>query len=195
MNEETNRETMENNIKSAPKQLKKVSEQTAKKLEENTNVDEEEIFRKFNESLKEPRDILGLTDPVVEGIYAQAYRLYNTGRYKDSIQLFRLLVSLAPTEEKFILGLGACFHLLKEYSDAVDTYTLCAALNPHNPIPLYHISDCLVQMNDPVSAKVTLELAIKAAGGKPEYATLKDRALLTLDSLNARVKEVVKLEE
>lgn len=182
-------------MKSAPKNLKKVSEETAKKLEQNTNVDEAEMFRKFNERVKQPKDILGLTDPVVEGIYAQAYRLYNTGRYKDSIQLFRLLVSLAPTEEKFILGLGACFHLLKEYNDAVDTYTLCSAMNPNNPIPLYHISDCLIQMNDPVSAKVTLDLAIQVAGDKPEYATLKDRAKLTLDSLNARVKEVVKMEE
>jgi type III secretion system low calcium response chaperone LcrH/SycD len=182
-------------MKSAPKGLKKVTEQTAKKLEDNTNIDEEEMFRKFNERLKEPRDVLGLTDPVVEGIYAQAYRLYNTGRYKDSIQLFRLLVSLAPTEEKFILGLGACFHLLKEYSDAIDCYTLCASMNTENPIPLYHIADCLIQMNDPVSAKISMDLAIKAAGDKPEFATLRDRAKLTLDSLNARVNEIVKTEE
>lgn len=182
-------------MKSAPKQLKKVSEETAKKLEANTNVDEADMYRKFNEKLKEPRDILGLSDPVVEGIYAQAYRLYNTGRYKDAIQLFRLLVSLAPTEEKFLLGLGACFHLMKEYKDAVDTYTLCAAMNQTNPVPLYHISDCLIQMNDPVSAKISLEIAVQVAGDKPEWATLKDRAKLTLDSLNARVNEVVKMEE
>ncbi len=40
------------------------------------------------------KDALGLSDAIVEGIYAQAYRLYNTGKYQEVTDLFRMLVIL-----------------------------------------------------------------------------------------------------
>jgi len=61
------------------------------------------------------KDLLGLNEQVVEGIYGQAYRLYNAGKYKEASQLFRLLVVLNGTEAKYSMGLAACFHMMKEY--------------------------------------------------------------------------------
>lgn len=130
-----------------------------------------------------PKDALGLSDALVEGIYAQAYRLYNTGKYSESIHLFRMLVMLNSTESKYILGLAACFHMLKEYQNAVQVYSMCAMLDPENPIPHYHASDCYVQMQDPLSAIISLNLAVQRAGEKPQYVKIKERALLTIDSL------------
>lgn len=135
-----------------------------------------------------PKDALGLSDAVVEGIYAQAYRLYNTGKYSEAIHLFRMLVVLNTTESKYILGLAACFHMLKEYQNAIHTYAMCAMMDPENPIPHYHASDCYVEMKDPLSAIISLDLAVQRAGDKPEYAKIKERALLTIESLKNQIK-------
>lgn len=130
-----------------------------------------------------PKNAMGLSDAMVEGLYSQAYRLYNTGKYKDASQLFRLLIMIDSTEAKYTMGLAACFHMLKEYESAVSTYALCALIDPDSPIPFYHSSDCYIQMKDFVSAIISLEMAVKRAAGKPEFQSLQDRALMTIESL------------
>lgn len=137
-----------------------------------------------------PKDALGLTDAMVEGVYGQAYRLYNTGKYKEAIQVFRLLMMINSTEPKYAMGLAACFHMSKDYKTAVNTYSIVGIIDPENPISFYHASDCFMQMGDPVSALVSLEMAIKRAGDKPEFKTLKDRATLTVESLKKEVERI-----
>ncbi len=119
------------------------------------------------------KDILGMSDNMVEGIYGQAYRLYNNGKYKDAAHLFRLLIMLNSTEPKYLMGLAACFHMMKEYKSATETYTLCAMLDGDNPLPHFHSSDCYLQMKDAGSAIISLTMAIKRTENKPEYNTLK----------------------
>src|SRR6185295_13804008 len=53
-----------------------------------------------------PKTALKLGDDTMEAIYAQAYNLYNLGRYKESSYIFRLLVLLDFTTPKYVLGLG-----------------------------------------------------------------------------------------
>lgn len=139
-----------------------------------------------------PKNAMGLSDAMVEGLYSQAYRLYNTGKYKDASQLFRLLIMIDSTEAKFTMGLAACFHMMKEYESAVSTYALCALIDPDSPIPFYHSSDCYIQMKDLVSAIISLEMAVKRAAGKPEFQSLQDRALMTIESLkkDAKIGEI-----
>ncbi|MGA8164354.1 MAG: SycD/LcrH family type III secretion system chaperone [Waddliaceae bacterium] len=130
-----------------------------------------------------PQNLLGMSDAMVEGLYSQAYRLYNTGKYKDASQLFRMLVMINSTEAKYSMGLAACFHMMKEYNSAITTYALCGIIDPKSPIPHYHASDCYMQMKDPISAIISLEMAVKRAGEKPEYQSLKDRALMSIKNL------------
>ena len=73
--------------------------------------------------------------------------------------------------------------MLKEYKNAIQTYTMCTLRDPKNPLPHYHSSDCFIQMKDFLSAMICLEMAIKRAGDKPEYAKMKERALMSLESL------------
>ncbi len=136
-----------------------------------------------------PRDALGLNDQMIEGIYGQAYRLYNTGKYKDACDLFRLLVMLNPTEQKYALGMAACYHMMKEYKAAADLYTVCSMLDPSSPVPHYHASDCYLQLGDKVSALIALEMAIKRSGSRGEFQQLKDRAALTVDSLREEIEK------
>jgi type III secretion system low calcium response chaperone LcrH/SycD len=135
------------------------------------------------------KDGLGISNQVLEGMYAQGYRLYNTGKYVEAIHLFRMLILFDPNEAKYLLGLAACFHMLKEYRSAIQTYTMCSMIDPHNPIPFYHSSDCFIQTKDFVSAAVCLEMAIEKAT-KPEYAKLKERALLSLESIKKQLQPI-----
>lgn len=159
----------------------------------------EEVVDKFQSALHEmtdkiikqglpPKDAMGFSSQLLEGIYAQAYRLYNTGKYVEATHLFRMLILFDPTEAKYVLGLAASFHMLKEYKNAIQTYMMCAVLDPQSPLPHYHSSDCFIQLKDNLSAMLSLELAIKKAAERPEYAKLKERALLSLDSIKKQLQ-------
>jgi type III secretion system low calcium response chaperone LcrH/SycD len=176
----------------------KSSHETKGQMRKETLSSAEKQGEKFDQALGEiankmlmqgmtPKDAMGLSSSYLENIYAQAYRLYNTGKYTEAIHLFRILIMLNAMEPKYMLGQAACFHMLKEYFNAIQTYTMCSALDPHNPIPHYHSSDCFIQMKEYLSAMICLELAIERAGDKPEYAKMKERAQLSLESLKQQV--------
>ena len=176
-------------MKSEQHQIKKAVEEVGSSIGKEKTQEFQKVADKVVHQGVMPKDVMGLSDAMVEGIYGQGYRLYNTGKYKDASQLFRLLIMLNSTEPKYSMGLAACFHMLKEYKNAVSTYAICGVIDPENPIPHYHASDCYVHMKDPVSALISLEMAVKRAGDKPEYQTLKDRALLTIEALKKEIDQ------
>ena len=170
-------------MKGEQHQIRKATEDLASKVGTEKTKEFQSAAAKVVQGGVMPKDVMGLSDAMVEGIYGQAYRLYNTGKYKDASQLFRLLIMLNTTESKYAMGLAACFHMLKEYKNAISTYSICGVLDPDSPVPHYHASDCYIHLNDPASAILALEMAIKRSGERVEYQTLKDRAMLTIESL------------
>jgi type III secretion system low calcium response chaperone LcrH/SycD len=161
-------------------------------ISEKTEKSNEEYQKMAGKILKQgsyPKDALGLSDGMVEGIYGQAYRLYNTGKYEDAAQLFKLLILIDSTESKYSMGLAACFHMNKDYSSAIEVYALCGVIDSGSPLPHYHSADCYIQMKDKVSAVIALEMAIKRAVGKPEYKTLEDRAKMMVERLKKELFE------
>ncbi|MCB1112839.1 MAG: SycD/LcrH family type III secretion system chaperone [Chlamydiales bacterium] len=170
-------------------QVKKAAEDMGDKLQGETKEQYEQVAKKIVKQGAFPKDALGLSDSMVEGIYGQAYRLYNTGKYRDAGQLFRLLIMIEPTQSKFTMGLAACLHMCKDYQAAVEAYALCSIIDPDSPIPHYHASDCYLQMKDKLSALVALEMAVKRAESREEFKTLKDRALMTIETLKKEISE------
>lgn len=170
-------------MKSEETEIRKGAEKVVEGVKEKTGQDFEQLAKQVMEKGRLPKDAWGYSDAMVEGIYGQAYRLYNTGKYKDAIQLFRVLIMFNSTEPKYVMGMAACFHMMKAYKQAAQTYALCAVLDPETPIPYFHASDCHLAENDKISAIVALKMAIERAGEKPEFATLKDRAELTMNKL------------
>ncbi len=170
------------------REVKKAAEKLSEKIAKDQGKDFSKISKDALGQQLLPKNILGLSDSMVEGLYGQAYRLYNTGKYKDACQLFRLLVMIDSTEARYSMGLAACMHMMKEYHNAASAYTLCSMIDPESPIPHYHASDCYIQLKDNLSAIISLEMAVKRAGSKPEYQSLKDRALMTIESLKKDTK-------
>lgn len=135
------------------------------------------------------KDILGVTDENAESVYGQAYILYNSGRYNDAGEVFRLLIMLNAIEPKYTMGLAACYHMLKEYSAAAAMYNLVTIIDPTTPLPFFHASDCYLQLGDKISAAIMLEMAIKRAANRAEYATLLQRATITLEALKKELSK------
>lgn len=176
--------------------MKRDQEQVSKSAEKVAEKMSEEVTEKFEKAAENvvkkgilPKDAMGIDDEMLEGIYGQAYRLYNTGMYDEAGQIFRLLIMVNSMEPKYTMGLAACYHMLKEYKYAVDGYTLCSIIDPDNPIPQYHIADCYINMGDKMSAMIALQMAVKRAGNSPEFSTLVDRAKLMIESLADEIKE------
>jgi type III secretion system low calcium response chaperone LcrH/SycD len=170
------------------REMKKEASAAGERQEEKLHKAWGEFGKKMLKQGMAPKDALGVSDSYLENVYAQAYRLYNTGKYAEAAHLFRILIMLNAMEPKYMLGLAACFHMMKEYDNAIQSYTMCTALDPQSPLPHYHSSDCFIQMKDYLSAMLCLELAIDRAGDKPEYAKLKERAQLSLEGLKNKIK-------
>jgi type III secretion system low calcium response chaperone LcrH/SycD len=182
-------------MKGEQQQIKRAAEKAGSSVKDPTTEALKASVQKITRKGTTAKDALGLTDAMVEGVYGQAYRLYNTGKYKEAIRIFKLLLMINSTEPKYAMGLAACFHLEKDYKLATNVYSLVGILDPENPIPFYHASDCFLQMNDPISALISLEMAIKRAGDKPEFHTLKDRAVLTAEGLKKEIEKMQKKNE
>jgi len=136
-----------------------------------------------------PKQALKLGDDTMEAIYGQAYNLYNQGRYKEASYVFRMLMLLDYLTPKYILGLAACLHRMKDFKTAANIYLLCGTLDTTNPLPHYHAADCYMQLEVPTMAMFSLGLAIKAAGDQPQYTIVKERALLMHEALEKQFKE------
>lgn len=152
----------------------------------------ETFFEAFFKQGLMPKDALGLTDAQIEGLYGQAYRLYNTGRYTDAKSIFRMLVTLNPLEGKYHMGTAACLHMEKKYESAIGMYMLTSTMDATNPIPMYHTADCYINLNELEAAVYALELCVAGCGDSEEYAIIKDRSVMMIKSLKKQLAEEAK---
>jgi type III secretion system low calcium response chaperone LcrH/SycD len=139
-----------------------------------------------------PKDALGLKDEMLEGLYAQAYHLFNNGKYKDATTIFRLLILLDALEAKYSMGLAACLHMMKEYAGAAQVYAMAGVLDMANPLPYYHASDCWIKLGDTEAALNSLEMVILRSQDIPQFKTLQDRCTMTMEGLK---KSALKKDE
>lgn len=163
--------------------IKNAAEKVGETTKEVSQEEYEKMARAAFSKSASIKKIANVSDKKVEAIYAQAYLLYNTGRYRDATELFRILITIDSSDVRFYAGFAACLHMLKEYDGAVGAYTLYSVMDPHNPIPHFHLSDCHLQREDFYSARAALTMAIQLAGDNVEYKTIKERCEITLQGL------------
>lgn len=136
----------------------------------------------------EPKKMLSVGDDTVEGLYSQAYTLYNTGKYNEAQYLFVILMMLNPNEPKHVLGSAACLHRLGKYDKAAQIYVLASALDKDNPLPNFHAADCYIKMKALPLADMCLRNAIKSCGDKKEFSVVRDRATLMLKAVDDEIQ-------
>ncbi|MCB1135067.1 MAG: SycD/LcrH family type III secretion system chaperone, partial [Chlamydiia bacterium] len=133
------------------------------------------------------KDVLQMPPEMVETLYSHAYNMYNQGKYDEAEHLFRFLMLLDPLEAKYAFGQAAVSHMKKQYEQAGKMYYMCTLLNPDDPMPHYHASDCYMKLNDLGSALLSLEFAIDASEGKPEFKGLVEKARALKQALEERM--------
>lgn len=139
------------------------------------------------------KDIMPLklrpTDLMIEKYYEKGYNQYKAGRYKQAVPFFQMLTVLNPKQTKYVMALAACFHMLKEYEEAITYYTLAAMFDDLNPLPQYHMAGCLIKLDQPLGAMIALEMGIQRSEGKARFKAICDRMKMMKESLHKELME------
>lgn len=146
-----------------------------------------DVLRKVILEGMTPKDAMKLDDQVMNLGYSYAYNLYNTGKFEEANQTFRILRTLDPRSPRYTMGLAACYHKQKEFEKAAEVYFACSLIDLTSPIPFYHMSDCYMQMDDPYDAYIALNAAAKRCGNDPTYAKLKAKCYAMMTGLKKSV--------
>ena len=119
------------------------------------------------------KELRGVTDEVLEGVYAYAHRFYVNGQLDEAETFFRFLYLYDVYNGEYALGLGAVHHMKREYQKAIDMYALAFALTSNDFRPMFHVGQCqlaLQKLNiartcfETVAAKATDEKLVARAG-------------------------------
>lgn len=141
--------------------------------------DEMEMQRKALKQVfvegKPPRHAMGISPEMMNLLYTFGFNAYNAGKYEDAKQTFELLNFLEPLSPKYLMGLAATKHKLKEYEKAVELYFTLAIIDQESPVAYFHIADCYEQLKDPGGMMMGLGGAITRCGMDQRFAKLKNR--------------------
>lgn len=149
----------------------------------------ENIFNRLMQDGMSLSEAVGLNTEMLENLYAYGYRLYNNGNYKAASLIFSFLTTLNSEEPKYFLSLGACYHMQKEYINAINNYMSAFYLNMMDPLPFYYISDCYIKLNKIDFAAFSLGLVMQLASKDPKYSKIRERAQLIQDALGKQIEE------
>lgn len=131
-------------------------------------------------------DLAGITDEQFEALYAAAYRLYGMDQFEDAAKLFAYLGMTDPYDRRYTLGLGASQQMLKKWDEAIAAYTLCIALDVEDPVPAFHMAECVAGKGDLADAQTLLAEVVQRCK-TPEHQALKQKADAMLKLMALRV--------
>lgn len=147
------------------------------------------LLLKIFEKGLEPYEAMKLSEQDMAQIYLFSYRLFNTGKFVEACEVFKMLTTLAPMEPGFVISLGVCYHKLKEYEKAIRSYLMGAFIDTEDPTALFYAYDCYMNLNDKICAGIMLSNALARCGDNPKYARLKERTSGLLEVLEKEIAE------
>ncbi len=159
--------------------------------DETLSPDEEALLQQVGELLQGGTtlgELSGMQPEHYEMLYASAHQLYGAARYDDAEKLFTFLVIRNPREQRFVFGLGACQQVQGKWAEAMTLYALLVSRDIENPVPPFHICECLVGLGQLAEAVDVLEDLVKRMP-KPEHAELKQRASAMLALLKMQLEK------
>ncbi|WP_415867904.1 SycD/LcrH family type III secretion system chaperone, partial [Burkholderia ambifaria] len=88
------------------------------------------------------KDIQGVSQDMMDGVYAYAYRFYQQGKLEEAEVFFRFLCIYDFYNVEYAMGLAAVFQLKGNYAKAIDLYALAFALAKDDYRPMLHVGQC-----------------------------------------------------
>jgi type III secretion low calcium response chaperone LcrH/SycD len=100
-----------------------------------------------------------------------AYELYKNGKYAESKDVFRFLTLADYNDRRYWMGLGACHQMSKDYTPAIESYSVAAIQNPKDPYVHFYAAECFRNSGDVDLALKTLDTAISVAEKSKDHAS------------------------
>ncbi|MBO1915919.1 SycD/LcrH family type III secretion system chaperone [Providencia rettgeri] len=91
------------------------------------------------------KDIHGIPQSTMDGIYSYAYEFYQQGKLKEA-ETFRFLSIYDFYNTDYVMGLAAVYQLTKRYDKATELYALAFVLAKNDYRPLFHAGQCNLMM-------------------------------------------------
>ena len=127
-------------------------------------------------------DLQGLEPRHLEALYAIGHQAYSVGDYDRAIDLFGSLVMLNPHDRRFPMALGSAHQMKGNHERAINYYLMASTHDMMDPVPVFHMGECLIALGQVEQACDCLEFVIRQAQDGA-VATYRDRALGTLPLL------------
>ena len=116
--------------------------------------------------------------------YIHGRYLYENEQVEEAAELFQKLVLQQPMWEEPWLALGISEFRLRRFERAHTSLTVCWMLQPHNPLPLYHLALVCLQTNRLREARGLLQQVLSIASRNPEHFDTEQRAAKQLKELD-----------
>ncbi|MEG2804534.1 SycD/LcrH family type III secretion system chaperone [Stenotrophomonas sp.] len=88
------------------------------------------------------KELRGVSEDMLESVYAYAHRFYSNGQLDEAETFFRFLYLYDFHNGEYALGLAAVLQMKKQYAKAVDMYALAYALLKDDERPMLHVGQC-----------------------------------------------------
>lgn len=107
------------------------------------------------------KDIINLSDEVLDKYYAISRKLLSEKRYKEAAKAYTFLTFLTPLHSSFWLGLGIAEQSQEDYNEALAAYMMAIETNPDNLAPYANCAQCCIALNENSTAKRLCEKALE----------------------------------
>jgi type III secretion system low calcium response chaperone LcrH/SycD len=137
------------------------------------------------------KDIHGISDDMMQGLYAHAYDFYNKGRLDEAETFFHFLCIYDFYNPDYIMGLAAVCQLKKQFERAFDLYSVAFALSKDDYRAVFFAGQCQLFMRKAAKAKQCFELVCEQSSDEG----MKAKAQVYLDTLGKTDLEATQEQE
>jgi type III secretion system low calcium response chaperone LcrH/SycD len=109
------------------------------------------------------KDLKGIDDGLMEGVYAYAHRFYTNGQLDEAETFFRFLCLYDFYNGEYALGLAAVHQMKGNYQKAIDIYALAFTFLRADYRPILHAGQCQLSLGKPELARDAFEVVVQSS--------------------------------
>jgi len=109
------------------------------------------------------KEIHGISDEQMEGLYGLAYQFYNQGRLDEAEKFFKFLCIYDFYSVDFLMGLAAVYQLKEMYQKAADLYAVAFAQGDADYRPMLYAGQCQLAMGKSGKASQCFKVVVECA--------------------------------
>lgn len=143
--------------------------------------DYETLFKKiiFDEMI--PEEAMGISDGMMEFLYSQGYKMYQTGHIKHAAEIFKMLTTLNADETKHSIALGICYMAMEQWDLALQSLGIALVVDLKDPYPPMQMGECYLKLKNRSAALIMFNIAHERALKDTKYQFLIERLALFID--------------